>query len=271
MFQCDLSGADGWTVAAHCASLGDKTLLDDYLYGIKPAKVLCYMLRHGANSLAGKTREEIQILTKEVKKEDWDYFACKCGQHGSCYLMGPQLLADLIFTQSEGTIALSVKDTKDLQQLFFIRYRVKLWHEWMGRKLKTDPSITTINGYKRKFYGRPTEILGQALAHEPQAITTYATNLAMYNLWRDPDNRRSLYGGNANQPLRTSGVQLRIEPLHQVHDALVGQFRIEDTSWAVTKIKSYFNNPLIIAGQKITIPFEGNYGTSWGNLSVGNI
>jgi DNA polymerase I-like protein with 3'-5' exonuclease and polymerase domains len=29
-FQCDLAGADGWTVAAHCARLGDPTMLEDY-------------------------------------------------------------------------------------------------------------------------------------------------------------------------------------------------------------------------------------------------
>lgn len=271
MFQCDLSGADGWTVAAHCANLGDRTLLDDYLAGIKPAKVLCYLLRHGANSLAGRSRGEIKDLTKEVTSDDWDYFACKCGQHGSCYLMGPQALADLIFMLSEGKISMSVKDSKDLQQLFFFRYRVKLWHEWMERKLKTDPSITTINGYKRKFYGRPKEILGQALAHEPQAITTYATNLAMYRLWRDPDNRTIRHHNNLAGTNALGRTTLRIEPLHQVHDALVGQFRIEDTAWATNKIKSYFANPLIIAGQKLTIPFEGSYGTSWGKLDKGNI
>jgi hypothetical protein len=56
-----------------------------------------------------------------------------------------------------------------------------------------------------------------------------------------------------------------------VHDALVGQFKIEDTAWAIDKIKSYFDNPLVIANQKITIPFEGNYGTSWGKLDKGTI
>ena len=29
-FQCDLSGADGWTVAARASQLGDPTMLDDY-------------------------------------------------------------------------------------------------------------------------------------------------------------------------------------------------------------------------------------------------
>jgi len=90
------------------------------------------------------------------------------------------------------------------------------------------------------------------LADEPQENTTYATNLALYNLWNDPDNR--------------NGSSLRIEPLHQVHDALIGQFRIEDTAFAVAKLHAWFANPLRIANVEITIPFEGAYGPSWGEL-----
>lgn len=261
MFQCDLSGADGWTVAANCANLGDRTMLDDYLAGIKPAKVLCYLLRHGANALAGKSRNEIKSLTKEVTSSDWDYFACKVGQHGSCYLMGARKLAAQIFMLSEGKVNLSEKETKDLQRLFFIRYRVKLWHDWMERQLAKSPTLITSYGYKRRFFGRPNEILGQALAHEPQAITTYATNIAMYRLWTDPENRTN----------KTGRFLLRIEPLHQVHDALVGQFHKEDTAWALTRIKSYFANTIIVANQPITIPFEGAYGSSWGTLNEGTI
>jgi DNA polymerase I-like protein with 3'-5' exonuclease and polymerase domains len=253
LFQCDLSGADGWTVAAHLAALGDPTMLDDYRSGVKPAKVLCYMLRHGADSLRGKTREEIKALTKPISSKDWDYFACKIGQHGTSYLMGPIKLANTIFIQSEGKVILSSTEAGNLQKLFTVRYRVKLWHEWMQRHLAKRPELTSASGYVRRFFGRAKEILGQALAHEPQANTTYATNLAAMQLWSDPENR-------------TPTGALRIEPLHQVHDALVGQFRIEVTEWAVVKIKSYFHNPIRIANQTIIIPFEGNYGSSWGNL-----
>lgn len=252
LFQCDLSGADGWTVAARLASLGDRTMLDDYLAGIKPAKVLCYLLRHGATSLAGKTREEIKELTKSIEKESWDYFASKIGQHGTCYLMGKRKLATQVFIQSEGEITITENEAHDLQRLFSVRYRVKIWHDWMTRHLSKQtypPKLTSASGHTRRFFGRSQEILGEALAHEPQANTTYATNLAAYKLWTDPENR--------------VGNKLRVEPLHQVHDALVGQFKIEDTAWSVDKIKRYFANEIVISGIPITIPFEGTYGTNW--------
>ena len=281
MFQCDLSGADGWTVAARLASLGDTTMLEDYRAGIKPAKVLCYLLRHGASSLQGKTREEIKILTGPISSKDWDYFASKIGQHGTSYLMGKNLLARQVFIQSEGKVDITPSVAEDLQRLFKIRYRVTLWHNWLANQLSKNPTLTSASGFTRRFFGRGTEILGQALAHEPQANTTYATNLAAWRLWTDVSNRtRIVTDGPATtmatiiRPKKADGngyVKLRIQPLHQVHDALLGQFLIKDTTWATSKIKSYFDNPITIAGIKLVIPFEGNYGESWGNLKVGEI
>jgi hypothetical protein len=92
------------------------------------------------------------------------------------------------------------------------------------------------------------------LADEPQQNTTYATNVAMLRLWNDPDNRRP-------------DGSLIIEPLHQVHDALLGQWPIGVRDWARAKVKSYFNNWLTIAGRELVIPFEGHYGRSWGQLT----
>lgn len=269
LFQCDLSGADGWTVGAHLATLGDSTMLDDLRSKLKPAAVVCYMLRHGNASLNGKSRDEIRLLLAEVKKEDWDYFACKQGIWGTCYLMGPDLLATVIAKRSEGKVWMSRSDIEQFRAAVFARYNVSIWHRWMSGHLKNQPyppTITAASGHVRKFFGRKDEVLGQALAHEPQANTTYATNLAAYKLWSDPENRtkRSLHGEPQTvDGQRYNSCALRIEPLHQIHDAILGQFRIEDVAWATARIKSYFDNELIIAGQKITIPFEGVYGTNW--------
>jgi hypothetical protein len=107
----------------------------------------------------------------------------------------------------------------------------------------------------------------EACAEEPQNNTTYATKLAIKRLWNDPDNWVHGLGTATNQ----NKTRLKILPLITVHDSLNGQFRKEDTTWAVGKIKQWFNNPLQVAGQEIVIPFEGAYGTSWGNLKEGTI
>ena len=276
MFQCDLKGSDGWTIGANLASLGDPNMLDDLRTGIKPASRICYMLRHGNGSLIRKPRDEVKELLKEVKKSDWDYFACKVGIWGICYLMGVDLLAEEIMEESQGKMVMSRSEVEQFRQAVYAGYNVKLWHNAMQIRLAKNPYLTVPSGHKRRFFSRKTDILGQALAHEPQANTTYATNLAAWKLWRDPENRINNQAEaqarilGARQGLR-QGCALRAEPFHQVHDALIGQFRIEDTEWAVKKIRSWFDNTFVIAGIPICIPFEGNYGPSWADLSVGNI
>lgn len=261
-FQCDLKGADGWTVGAYMAMLGDSTMLDDLKFGLKPASIVCYLLRHGGHSLDGKGRPEIKELLKEVSKEDWDYFACKQGIWMTCYLGGAAKMATVILIQSEGKVNMSLADAKTFQNCVFARYRVRTWHSWMGHELRrNNNTLTAPNGFKRRFFGRDDEILGQALAHMPQVITTYATNKAMFRLWTDQENRtwQSTMAQRNGQPT----CQLKIQPLHQVHDALCGQFKITDTTWAVDKLKSFFDNPITIAGITLTIPFDGQYGTNW--------
>ncbi|SRR6266487_196870 len=258
IFQCDLSGADGWTVAAYCAMLGDHTMLDDYLNGLKPAKILTLAL-HG-DTVDFSNREALRESCRKVDPEDWDYFAMKRLQHGCSYVEGPQRVSDQIFTDSEGKFYLSTADCKTLRDKFFFkRYPgIPKWHTWLGARIRERPTLIAASGQVRHFFGRREDLLPKAAAHEPQANTTYATNLALYRLWTDSEN--CLPEG-----------RLRIEPLHQVHDALIGQFAQSDTTWAVGKIREWFNNKLNIAGQQLVIPFEGSYGESWGKLDEGVI
>lgn len=256
LFQCDLSGADGWTVAAHCKRLGDSTMLDDLIYGIKVARVIALMFKYGPD-ISKLDRPTLYEKCKEIKKDDPIYFGSKCCQHGTNYGMGKVLLSNTIFKESEGDVIISASDSERLQRFYLLRYPgVQAWHRWVANELKTKGSLTSTSGHTRRFFGRPNEhdTLKEALSNEPQENTTYATNLAMLKLWNDPANRR------------TDG-SLRIEPLHSVHDALVGQFKIEDTDFAVASIRRYFQNPIDIAAQTITIPFEGRYGSSWGTLT----
>mgnify|MGYP003538700821 FL=1 len=146
-----------------------------------------------------------------------------------------------------------------MQDLYFSRYRgVKMWQEYIRQTLNNTAQLPCASGHIRTFFGRRKDHATHAegFSHEPQANTTYATNLALHRLWADPLNRISINGK----------TQLRIEPLHHVHDALCGQFYRADVDFAIERIKDWFNNELVIAGRTITIPFEGQYGPSWGCL-----
>jgi hypothetical protein len=261
-FQCDLAGADGWTVAAHCSRHGDDTMMQDYLGGIKPAKVLALMFEHGA-SVNNMSRPELKEACKGIDQEGWLYFGCKRVQHGSNYDMRPPTMSLQILKDSYkylgDPIYVEPKITKQLQEFYFIRYRgVLLWRAWVEQQLIAKASLTAASGRTRRFFGRIRESDGRcnhetikaALSNEPQDNTTYACDLALHKCWNDPENRRS-------------NGSVIIEPLHQVHDAFIGQFPIELVEWARPRIRSYFATALHIAGQDITIPFEGGFGPNW--------
>jgi uracil-DNA glycosylase family 4 len=282
LFQCDLAGADGWTVAAYCAMLGDNTMLDDYLFGLKPAKILVLQLR--GFKVDYSNRAALKEASEDVSSESWDYFGMKRVQHGCSYLEGPRRVSNQILSDSEGKLVLEESECKKLRdQFFFKRYPgIQRWHNWVTNKISERPTLIAASGQVRHFFGHNEKMLPKAVAFEPQANTTYATNLAMYKLWTDKENRtteadarmvrprviESDGGGQENPNGKGNGheqlIRLRVEPLHQVHDALIGQFKKADTAWSVGKINTWFNNPLFIGGQKITIPFEGGYGDSWG-------
>ena len=265
-FQCDLEGADGWTVAAHCARLGDRTMLDDYLAGIKPAKVIGLLYYFGPainqldrDSLKWFHDHIFPLVLKDIGK--WLYDSGKVVQHGSNYGMGiPTMLTNLMkgsYKHSGTPVYVEHAVGSQLQRYYFMRYvGVPLWHKWSESQLVASGTLTSGSGQTRTFFGRRfgkdiRETLKQFLAHEPQSNTTWSTNLAMLALWNDPDNRRA-------------NGSLIIEPLHQVHDALCGQWPQAYRNWARAKVRSYFNNPITIAGLTFVIPFDGAYGPSWG-------
>ena len=269
MFQCDLSGADGWTVAAHCRRLGDSTMFDDYMAGIKPAKVIAAL--KGNAKMARASQAEMREYLKTLDIPEWLYFSCKRVQHGSNYGLGKITMSAVILKDSwkieNNPLYISAADCEALQRLYLnMRYTgVKAWQRWVAKELVEKRKLGCASGHVRSFFGRTgsidapdIETYKAALSHEPQANTTYATSLAMHNLWHDPEN----YGADG---------KLIIEPLHQVHDALIGQFPEDKVDWAIAKIRSYFQTSITIAEQNIIIPFEGNYGTSWGELKTGII
>lgn len=264
MFQVDLSGADGLTVAAHSQRLGDVRMMEDYKRGVKPAKVISAMYIRNDRSLASLDSDTLFNVIEETEIPVWLYNAAKAVQHGSSYGMGKITMSGNILKQSwkhsGEPVHVAPKDCELLQQLFFARYiGVQRWQNWIKTTLAQKSELSCASGHVRRFFGRPNDnqTYQAALSHEPQANTTYATNLALHNLWHDAENRNE-HG-------------LIIQPLHQVHDAIVGQFPINREEWAVQKLKDYFSNTLTIAEQELVIPFEGEYGEYWGDDSAGII
>jgi hypothetical protein len=263
---------------------------DDYRSGLKPAKIIAMMYTHGPQSTYC-TRAELLKRCKEESKpggccdqDSWLYFGCKRVQHATNYGTKAKTGVEQIMEDSykiTGTpIYMTEEDFNALQRLYFVRYPgLYQWHNHCANEVMNGKNITSASGHTRTFFGRRKEFdvvkrvtkvcqdtWREFLADEPQENTTYATNLAAEKLSKDPENRIILPAGAHRNGHVKEVTHYRIQPIHQVHDALIGQFRKEDTAWAVPRIKGYFQNELEIAGLKLIIPFEGAYGPSWGEL-----
>lgn len=293
--QCDLAGADGWTVAMHCYRLGDPTMLDDYFYGLKPAKIIARMYmqveselhnipkpstldRQKALAAVSKyfnslTRAELLVLCNEVDQDGWLYFACKRCQHGSNYLMGEPTMSDLILKDSYkflgDPIYVDIPTCRIIKQLYLGRYvGIERWQTSVANEVLSKQTLTAASGRTRKFFGRLRDGRGLnhdthkvACSNEPQDNTTFATNCAVYNLWTDPSNRDcGVHRG-----------RLIVEPLHQVHDAALLQWQKSNTDYALARIPCWFYTEIVIADRRIIIPFEGGYGPNWKDQKVGKI
>lgn len=283
LFQCDLAGADGWTVAAHLLKHGDPTMWDDYMFGLKPAKIIA--LQYAGVPTSKLSRADLKALCKHESRKGglcdqdaWQYFASKRVQHSTNYGVTARTGVDQVMNDSykvSGTpIYITEQDFEILQRYYFSRYPgLYRWHNWAKQQVFDGHDLTSASGHTRKFFGRRRswnnrsrsveadhETWKEFLADEPQENTTYATNLALSKLCNDPENRTSRRNDSKSSFI--------IEPLHQVHDALIGQFPKTCVSWACDKLRQYFNNPLVIANTQLVIPFEGTYGPSWGELGA---
>jgi DNA polymerase I-like protein with 3'-5' exonuclease and polymerase domains len=253
--QEDLSGADGWTVAAHCAALGDSTMLEDLLAGLKIPMMIGLTVRHGP-VLNQYDRATLRTMQSEIKKGSNFHFALKQTQHGTNYGMSHSTVGLRVFLESYGEIVITDAEAKRYQDAYFDRYKgIKLWHEWVRQQIRKG-YLTTAAGSRRIISGRKDDdTLRRILAHEPQMNTTYVTNTAANRSYYDPSNRYP-----NGRPI--------VENVHQMHDALVNQWRMEEREFALTKLKEWFNLTLNIRGYQIRVPFEGAWGTSWGDLNV---
>lgn len=271
MMQCDLEGADSWTVAAECAACGDETMLLDLLAGLKPAKILCLSYLEGAEKVNEMSRDEIKLALKTVQLPSWLYPGAKASTHGTAYMMSWRTMIDTILKFSMADLPMKLEEAnpivltkvqvEKLQAAVHARYPgLAKWHAKEGHALMTKGYVETSAGHVRRFYGRKVEwkrgqkmpcheTWKEALASKPQFWTTHATKIMLRRLWLDPENRRD--------------GDLIVEPLLAVHDSALAQAKREDEAFARVKMKSWFENPVEIAGRTVTIPADGTLGPDW--------
>lgn len=276
-FQYDLSGADAWTVAADCCAMGNDKMLKHLLYGIKPSIVIVLLNQFGQDTYRwdiSELKTQHDIMLKRCKTEPpliRTYVSSKACQHGTNYGMQPPLMAALQLERSvtgwvENQIngntydpnftAIHSTTMARLQKLYIDYYGIELRNEYLARQLCNHGYIQAASGQRRHFLNiRNRSHIDQATiriaaSFEPQANTTYVTNLALTRMYYDKENR-------------TKNNNLKCEPLLMVHDALGGQSRNHHLQFSQARMSYWFENQLIINNQQISIPVEGGWGPNW--------
>lgn len=276
MGQWDLKGADGWTIACHCAHFGDMAMLEDFAAKIKPAQAVVLLMDRG--EVVNRTPREVVKQWCADLPDNWKYKAAKRVIWGTAYLMGivkmgEQITSDAYKEEGE-LLVVEAKDCRKIQAATLARYwGIPKWQEWVKKLVLSAGVLQSASGHRRRFYGRRWEykedsltgtkrleinraVHGSALSNEPQEVTTFATKLGLWRMWYDPENREA-------EDLE-GFAQLIVEPLHTVHDSLVDQWPEQVHDFALRKHREWFNNPLTIAGREVVIPVAGEVGKDWG-------
>jgi DNA polymerase I-like protein with 3'-5' exonuclease and polymerase domains len=262
--KADLEGADSWTVAAMLSSLGDNTMMDDLLGGIKPAQALTIAVLFGQHLISAPTehlRSFLPDFKKAIKaqeaqrgKKRSDYDAMKAVSHGSNYCMGPQNVHETTFKKSNGELYVPVADCRTYQGLYEKRYKglFKL-REKMAALLSSHGYLDAFSGNRRYFYGRrDNSTVREMISQLPQAHTTYATNLLLERLYYWKGNRLD------------NKLVLLHKPINQVHDETNTLFPRTEIERARDIFQKCSYNRIVCWGVEFTIPFEVTYGVNWG-------
>lgn len=274
MAQIDLKTADAWTVAARCAQLGDHTLLLDMQAGIRLPSLLSLLMR-GIH--LPSDRAQLREMCKQEKRQNeasgdsWRDYAFKKGIYLSFYMGSAGLIQRETVRESwaaTGTPAdPGLAFCQRVQELCLTRWwGLRLWWADVERQVRRAGTLEGASGQVREFLSRRWSGEGanrrldhschkEAVATEPQMLTTFSTNLALWRCWSDRENWTSGVVGEG-EPIA--------QPLLQVHDAIILQFPEHLLEWTSRKINQWFANPIQIGNVTLTIPWEAGWGPSWG-------
>lgn len=272
-FKLDLTGADLWTVAARVALEGDRTMLDDLRAGIRIPSLIGLMLEHAYRPGSDRAviKADCVAYRAELKRTgtSWKDTVWKKGGHLTNYGGSAKRIRQSVIEDTYAETGTPVDPGLDLckrvQTLYLGRYWgvPKWWSRVAGTILRTGKLIYA-TGREREFLSRrpiggclDDATKREALAAEPQAITTWVIKQGVLNLWRDLENWPSGVVGEG-EPI--------VQPLIPcVHDEATQQAPVDKKDWTVAKLKQWFSIPLTIGRENLTIPFEMGVGLNWGD------
>lgn len=212
----DLDRADLQVVVWEANDLGLKKALreglDLHLYNARDAYNLPYPddeIVEGTDSCEGhKKRYKLQRQN------------AKAGCHATNYGASPPTIARVL--------GITVKEADEFIKRWFSAHPgILAWHKRTEQSLIDHHTVYNKFGARMPYFDRLDRLLPEALAWQPQSTVAWVIN----EVWATIDQ---------TEPL--------IEPLIQVHDSLVTQFRKEHKDYCVKRITEI--------GQGIVIPYD---------------
>lgn len=205
LFDMDLAGADAQVVAWEAD--------DDDLKGAFRQKLDIHSFN--AKTLFGLSEPVAEIKKLHNNKRQM----AKRWVHGTNYGGSARTMAI--------TCGISVAESERFQKRWFgMHPGIAAWHNRTKKDLATSRTVVNRFGYRRYYFDRPDEVLGEALAWVPQSTVACVTN----EIWLRLDE------------ILPDEVQVHFP----VHDSLVGQF--------LTKFRD-FVLPMIDSISRIVIPY----------------
>jgi len=181
------------------------------------------------------------------------YKVAKAVNHGSAYMMAERTMNLNIFKFSKGEVWVSPEKCKILQQMLFKRYNYPKLHVAINNLMLSRSYIDMPYGHRHYFYGRKDASTQRAmLASMPQYNTTVTANVVLHRLYYDPVNRKGDKG------------DFFLHPANQVHDETDGRFILRDLETVKKVWSSVKDVPLTVMGVDFKIPFEVEFGPTWG-------
>jgi DNA polymerase I len=233
----DLEQADARNMGAILYNLfGDRSYLDACNSGDLHTTV-CKMVWSDL-PWSGDKKEDRRIADEPFYRDMSRRDTTKRLGHGSNYL-------GTASTMSINT-KIPLELVRSFQDLYFGRFpNIRRWHDHVRYQLKHDRSITTLLGRKRNFFGRPDDesVIREAVAFEPQSLTSDEINEVLRTLWRSNT----------------------VECLLQVHDSILFQYKTEQETSLIPLILS---KPFTFRVRDIDffVPMEAKIGWNWADV-----
>jgi len=175
--------------------------------------------------------------------------------HASAYRMGPYRGAQVVNAEADDTgITITVGQFREAQARWREKYfMMPSWWAEIERDLGTDRTLKTPYGRQLQFHGHWGEgLFKEATAYVPQSTSVDYLNRGLIRVYEN-FQKKDAWG---------------LKILSQTHDSILVTLKEDTISEAAPAIIEMLTDQLTIKGRTFSIPVEGEYGPSWGEMDA---